>query len=121
MARPRQHPPGLRQSNGEYQLKSRNPPDHWLLMRRHCKSTRLVPTLPLLTQSPSRFQKPEVLAAQSNEILTAVVQGARSDETNKDVKLSALRALYNSLEFVRDNMENEVSHHRMFRPLRRVC
>lgn len=51
--------------------------------------------------------KPEVLAAQSNEILTAVVQGARSDETNKDVKLSALRALYNSLEFVRDNMENE--------------
>lgn len=51
--------------------------------------------------------KPEVLAAQSNEILTAVVQGARSDETNKDVKLAALRALYNSLEFVRDNMENE--------------
>ncbi|KAG8905172.1 karyopherin beta [Tulasnella sp. 403] len=51
--------------------------------------------------------KPEVLAAQSNEILTAVVQGARSDEPNKDVKLSALRALYNSLEFVRDNMENE--------------
>ncbi|KAG9014671.1 karyopherin beta [Tulasnella sp. 427] len=51
--------------------------------------------------------KPEVLASQSNEILTAVVQGARSDETNKDVKIAALRALYNSLEFVRDNMENE--------------
>ncbi|KAG8858970.1 karyopherin beta [Tulasnella sp. 330] len=51
--------------------------------------------------------KPEVLEAQSNEILTAVVQGARQDETNRDVKLAALRALYNSLEFVRENMENE--------------
>lgn len=77
-----------------------------------------VTTLPVLTHFIFRCQKPEVLAAQSNEILTAVVQGARSDETNKDVKLAALRALYNSLEFVRDNMENEVSQYRMFRLLR---
>jgi importin subunit beta-1 len=37
------------------------------------------------------------------------VQGARSDETNKEVKLAAMRALYNSLDFVRDNFEREVT------------
>ncbi|KAG8934298.1 karyopherin beta [Tulasnella sp. 418] len=51
--------------------------------------------------------KPEILAAQSNDILTAVVQGARQDEPNKDVTLAAMHALYNSLEFVRENFERE--------------
>ncbi|CDS08530.1 hypothetical protein LRAMOSA09891 [Lichtheimia ramosa] len=50
---------------------------------------------------------PLVLAAQSNEILTAVVQGARKEEQNSEVRLAALRALINSLEFVRSNFERE--------------
>jgi hypothetical protein len=53
-------------------------------------------------------QKPEVLSLRSNEILTAVVQGARREETNAEVNLAAMRALYNSLEFVRENFEREV-------------
>ncbi|SDA02376.1 BZ3501_MvSof-1269-A2-R1_Chr12-3g03566 [Microbotryum saponariae] len=59
--------------------------------------------------------KPELLASQSNEILTAVVQGARKEEpslvrrqfTSPDVQLAAVHALYNSLEFVKDNFERE--------------
>lgn len=53
-------------------------------------------------------QRPEILSTRSNEILTAVVQGARKEETNSDVNLAAMRALYNSLEFVRENFEREV-------------
>ncbi|BGP19924.1 hypothetical protein JCM10213_002282 [Rhodosporidiobolus nylandii] len=51
--------------------------------------------------------KPDILAAQSNEILTAVVQGARKEETSVDVQLAAINALYNSLEFVRENFGRE--------------
>lgn len=54
------------------------------------------------------IQRPEILSARSNEILTAVVQGARKEETKTDVNLAAMRALYNSLEFVRENFEREV-------------
>jgi importin subunit beta-1 len=49
------------------------------------------------------------VAARSNEILTAVVQGARKEETNAAVQEAAMDALYNSLEFIRDNFEREVS------------
>eukprot|EP00906_Rhabdomonas_costata_P035092 RCo049324 len=49
----------------------------------------------------------EILQKQSNEILTAVVQGMRKEEPNMDIRYTATRALYNSLEFVRGNMENE--------------
>ena len=55
------------------------------------------------------YQKPEILASRSNEILTAVVQGARKEEVNAEVNASAMRALYNSLEFVRENFEREVA------------
>ena len=50
---------------------------------------------------------PAVLATQSNEILTAVIQGARKEETSPEVQLAALQALLNSLEFVRLNFERE--------------
>lgn len=50
---------------------------------------------------------PEVLTTQSNAILTAVVQGARKEETSSAVRLAALSALYDSLEFIRDNFERE--------------
>jgi importin subunit beta-1 len=35
------------------------------------------------------------------------VQGARKEETNMDVQGAAIQALYNSLEFIRDNFERE--------------
>ena len=47
------------------------------------------------------------LVQHSNAILTAVVQGARKDESNKDVRLAAINSLSDSLEFVRSNFENE--------------
>ncbi|KAI9504650.1 karyopherin Kap95 [Coemansia spiralis] len=50
---------------------------------------------------------PEILAAQSNTILTAVIQGANSEEPSQDVRFAAITALYNSLEFVRQNFEND--------------
>ncbi|KAI7885662.1 ARM repeat-containing protein [Lichtheimia hyalospora FSU 10163] len=50
---------------------------------------------------------PVVLQSQSNEILTAVVQGARKEEQDPEVRLAALHALNNSLEFVKDNFERE--------------
>ncbi|KAJ7075629.1 armadillo-type protein [Mycena belliarum] len=51
--------------------------------------------------------KPEVLTLRANEILTAVIHGARKDEPSSDVQLAAIHALFNSLEFVRDNFERE--------------
>ncbi|XP_006455581.1 hypothetical protein AGABI2DRAFT_227003 [Agaricus bisporus var. bisporus H97] len=51
--------------------------------------------------------KPEILSLRSNEILTAVIHGARKEEPSSDVQLAAVHALYNSLEFVRENFERE--------------
>ncbi|KAJ2019590.1 karyopherin Kap95 [Coemansia sp. RSA 455] len=50
---------------------------------------------------------PEILVTQSNPILTAVIQGANSDEPSQEVRFAAITALFNSLEFVRQNFENE--------------
>ncbi|KAJ2775984.1 karyopherin Kap95 [Coemansia nantahalensis] len=50
---------------------------------------------------------PDVLTAQSNPILTAVIQGANSEEPSQEVRYAAITALLNSLEFVRHNFENE--------------
>lgn len=47
------------------------------------------------------------LAQHSNAILTAVVQGARKEEANPEVRNAAITALSDSLEFVRTNFENE--------------
>lgn len=47
------------------------------------------------------------LSHYSNSILTAVVQGARKEETNINVRSAAITALGDSLEFVRSNFENE--------------
>ncbi|EMD35060.1 hypothetical protein CERSUDRAFT_116561 [Gelatoporia subvermispora B] len=51
--------------------------------------------------------KPEILAVRSNEILTAVIHGARKEEPSPEVQLAAIHALLNSLEFVRDNFDRE--------------
>lgn len=45
---------------------------------------------------------------RSNEILTAVIHGARKEEPSAEVQLAAIHALFNSLEFVRENFEREV-------------
>ena len=47
------------------------------------------------------------LMQYSNAILTAVVQGARKEETNDDVRLAAITALGDSLEFVESNFKHE--------------
>ncbi|KAJ3220339.1 karyopherin beta [Dinochytrium kinnereticum] len=43
----------------------------------------------------------------ANLILTAIACGARREEPNQKVRYAAIRALINSLEFVRNNFENE--------------
>ncbi|KAK0628163.1 armadillo-type protein [Bombardia bombarda] len=47
------------------------------------------------------------LVTHSNAILTAVVQGARKEETNGEVRLAAITALGDSLEFVGNNFKHE--------------
>jgi importin subunit beta-1 len=47
------------------------------------------------------------LVQHSNAILTAVVQGARKEEPNHEVRLAAITALGDSLEFVGNNFKNE--------------
>jgi importin subunit beta-1 len=47
------------------------------------------------------------LIQHSNAILTAVVQGARKEELNVEVRLAAVSALGDSLEFVKENFKNE--------------
>ncbi|PSN75026.1 ARM repeat-containing protein [Corynespora cassiicola Philippines] len=49
----------------------------------------------------------DALQNHSNAILTAVVQGARKEEPNVDVRNAAISALSDSVEFVRSNFENE--------------
>ena len=47
------------------------------------------------------------LVQHSNSILTAVVQGARKEEENLEVRNAAVAALSDSLEFVKTNFDNE--------------
>lgn len=46
--------------------------------------------------------------AQVNAILTAVVQGMSQTEQNFDIRLAAVRSLYNALDFAQTNFENEM-------------
>ncbi|XP_065576563.1 importin subunit beta-1-like [Artemia franciscana] len=50
---------------------------------------------------------PDILAAQSKKILTAIFHGMKKHEKNEHVKLAATTALLNSLEFTRANFEKE--------------
>ncbi|KAK3363625.1 armadillo-type protein [Lasiosphaeria hispida] len=47
------------------------------------------------------------LVTHSNAILTAVVQGARKEETSNEIRLAAITALGDSLEFVGNNFKHE--------------
>lgn len=53
-------------------------------------------------------QDAEVLATQSNEILTAIVHGMKREEPSNHVRLAATTALLNSLEFTKANFDKEV-------------
>ncbi|KAI0060137.1 karyopherin Kap95 [Artomyces pyxidatus] len=50
---------------------------------------------------------PDILSLRANEILTAVVHGARKEEPSSEVQYAAAQALYNSLVFIRENFERE--------------
>jgi len=50
---------------------------------------------------------PDILESQSNNILTAIVNGMRKEEPSDHVKLAASNALLNSLEFTRNNFSKE--------------
>jgi importin subunit beta-1 len=49
------------------------------------------------------------LVPQSNVILTALVYGMRKEETNDNVRLAATTAMLNSLEFTKNNFQNDVN------------
>ncbi len=55
-----------------------------------------------------KIQDAEVLATQSNEILTAIVHGMKREEPSNHVRLAATTALLNSLEFTKANFDKEV-------------
>lgn len=55
--------------------------------------------------------QPEILVTQSNDILTAIVNGMRKDEPSDHVKLAATNALLNSLEFTRANFDKDMERH----------
>lgn len=55
-----------------------------------------------------KMQDAEVLATQSNEILTAIVHGMKREEPSNHVRLAATTALLNSLEFTKANFDKEV-------------
>ncbi|KAI6005567.1 armadillo-type protein [Pisolithus albus] len=59
--------------------------------------------------------KPDILSLRSNEILTAVIRGARQHEPPSGVQLAAVHALYNSLEFVHENFEREGERNHIIR------
>ncbi|KAI1958957.1 karyopherin Kap95 [Ophidiomyces ophidiicola] len=71
----------------------------------HLKQSSLV-TIGFICESEDPDLR-ESLNAYSNAILTAVVQGARKEEPNNDVRNSAITALSDAIEFVRSNFENE--------------
>ncbi|CDR42288.1 CYFA0S09e00210g1_1 [Cyberlindnera fabianii] len=51
------------------------------------------------------------IVAQSNGILISIVQGAQASEPSKVVRLTALNALVDSLEFIKYNFEREGERH----------
>ncbi|PBP16901.1 importin beta-1 subunit [Diplocarpon rosae] len=71
----------------------------------HLKQTSLT-TIGFICESQDADLRTS-LVQHSNAILTAVVQGARKEEPNPEVRLAAIYALGDSLEFVDSNFKNE--------------
>eukprot|EP00126_Sphaerothecum_destruens_P013233 Sdes_comp22644_c0_seq1m21069 len=90
----------------------------------HNQWTTLIPQLLENTTNPSSSERlkeatleaigyvceeisPQILQTCSNQILTAVVQGARKEEPSFAVRLAAINALSNSLEFIKANFDKD--------------
>lgn len=71
----------------------------------HLKQASLV-TIGFICETDNNELR-ESLNQHSNAILTAVVQGARKEETNDEVRLAAISALGDALDFVKENFRNE--------------
>lgn len=71
----------------------------------HLKQASLT-TIGFICESEDALLR-DSLGGHSNAILTAVVQGARKEEANVEVRLAAITALSDCLEFVKTNFENE--------------
>ena len=54
---------------------------------------------------------PQIISGQANTILTAIIQGMRREELSNSVRLSACRALLNSLDFTKANFDTEQERH----------
>lgn len=50
---------------------------------------------------------PNILATQADHILTGIIYGMKKEEPSNKVRLAATQALLNSLEFTRQNFDNE--------------
>ena len=71
----------------------------------HQKQSSLT-AIGFICESPDQELR-AALVSHSNAILTAVVQGARKEETSNEVRLAAITALGDSLEFVGNNFKHE--------------
>jgi importin subunit beta-1 len=71
----------------------------------HVKQASLV-TIGYICETED-VQLRESLAGYSNQILTSVIQGARKEEQNLEVRNAAITALSDCLDFIRSNFENE--------------
>lgn len=49
-----------------------------------------------------------IMEDKTNAILTAIVHGMRENEASRNVRLAATKALFNSLEFTRNNFKDSV-------------
>ena len=55
--------------------------------------------------------QPELLAGQSNQILNAICVGLQDSEQSPHVRLAAITAMLNSLEFTKANFDRDTERH----------
>ncbi|GMN31435.1 hypothetical protein TIFTF001_003253 [Ficus carica] len=98
------------------------PLKHWPeLIETLLSNTHLVPalarqsTLETLGYICEEVSSEAIDQAQVNKILTAVVQGMNTSESNNDVRLAATRALYNALGFAQANFSNDMERNFIMR------
>lgn len=72
----------------------------------HCSSMLKQSTLQTIGYICESIDPNILSPSQCNAILTAIVEGARREEQDINVRNVAMKALFNSLEFIRDNFEN---------------
>lgn len=83
---------------------------NWLLMildRNEATKIAVLETIGYIRQEVS----PELLVSKSDAMLTAIVNNMRKDEPSNIVKLTATKALLNSLEYIQVNFGTENERH----------